>query len=145
MEEKVLKDKLRLIEALFAGAATAGERDAAASALERIRKRLETFQQVDPPIEYHFSMSDMWSRRLFSALLRRYGIRPYRYSRQRYTTVMAKVSKRFVDETLWPEFQEMNRILRSYIDEITDRLITEDIYADDSEPEIRHELPGRAG
>lgn len=143
MEEKVLKDKLRLIEALFSGAATAGERDAAASALERIRKRLETSQQVDPPIEYRFSMSDMWSRRLFAALLRRYGIRPYRYSRQRHTTVMAKVSKRFVDETLWQEFQEMNRILRAYLDEITDRLITEAIYADDSEPEIRHELPGR--
>jgi len=99
---------------------------------------------VDPPVEYHFSMSDMWSRRLFAALLRRYGIRPYRYSRQRHTTVMAKVSKRFVAETLWPEFQEMNRILRGYLDEITDRLITEDIYADDSEPEIRQELPGRA-
>jgi len=56
---------------------------------------------------------------------------------------MAKVSKRFVDETLWLEFQEMNWILRDYLDEITDRLITEDIYADDSEPEIRHELPGR--
>jgi hypothetical protein len=32
---------------------------------------------------------------------------------------------------------------RAYLDEITDRLITEEIYADDSEPEIRHELPGR--
>ena len=88
-------------------------------------------------------MLDMWSRRLFAALLRRYGIRPYRHSRQRHTTIMAKVSKRFVDETLWLEFQEMNWILRDYLDEITDRLITEDIYADDSEPEIRHELPGR--
>ncbi len=44
-------------------------------------------------------MGDMWSRKVFVALLRRYGIRPYRYKRQRYTTVMAKVSKKFVDRT----------------------------------------------
>jgi len=56
---------------------------------------------------------------------------------------MAKVSKRFVDKTLWPEFQEMHRILRAYLGEITGRLIRKDIYADDSEPEIRHELSGR--
>ncbi len=48
-------------------------------------------------------MPDMWPRRVFVALLRRYGIRPYRYRRQRYTTVMAKVSQRFVDDTLWPQ------------------------------------------
>lgn len=42
------------------------------------------------------------ARRLFLALLHRYDIKPYRYYRQRYTTVMAKISRGFVDETLWP-------------------------------------------
>jgi hypothetical protein len=39
-------------------------------------------------VEFRFSLADQWSRHLLVALLRRYGIKPYRYSRQRRTTVM---------------------------------------------------------
>ena len=124
-DEVKLIEKLIRIEALYSGATTEGERDAAANALQRIRDRLEKIQKIDPPIEYKFTMSDMWSRKLFVALLRRYGIKPYRYYRQRYTTVMAKVSKQFVNETLWPEFQELSKTLRSYLDDVTDRVISE--------------------
>ena len=38
--ESQLREKLRKIEALFAGAGTAGERLAAEAALERVRERL---------------------------------------------------------------------------------------------------------
>jgi hypothetical protein len=38
--ESTLKEKLRKIEALFAGAATPGERAAAGAAADRIRARL---------------------------------------------------------------------------------------------------------
>ena len=38
--EQNLRDKLSKIEALFAGAATAGEKSAAGAAAERIRARL---------------------------------------------------------------------------------------------------------
>jgi len=38
--EHTLRDKLRKIETLFAGAATAGEKAAAGAAAERIRERL---------------------------------------------------------------------------------------------------------
>ena len=38
--EQLLREKLRKIEALFAGAATEGERVAAGAAVERIRDRL---------------------------------------------------------------------------------------------------------
>jgi len=135
-DEVKLIEKLIRIEALYSGATTEGERDAAANALQRIRDRLEKIQKIDPPIEYKFTMSDMWSRKLFVALLRRYGIKPYRYYRQRYTTVMAKVSKQFVNETLWPEFQELSKTLRSYLDDVTDRVISEGIHSDSSEAEI---------
>ena len=111
MNEQKLIEKLRLIEVLFSGAATKGEKVAAERASERIRERLRLLEKEEPPIEYRFSMADMWSRKVFVALLRRYGIKPYRYRRQRYTTVMAQVSKRFVDETLWPEFQELSETL----------------------------------
>ena len=95
MKEPELIEKLKLIEALFAGATTDGEKNAAGNALERIKKRLEEVKEKDPPIEYTFTMSNMWSRKLFVALLRRYDIQSYRYYRQRHTTVMAKASKTF--------------------------------------------------
>jgi len=141
MDEKQLIEKLHLVEALFEGAGTEGEREAAANALGRLRGRLEEAQQSDPAIEYQFSLSDMWSRRLFVALLRRYGIRPYRYYRQRYTTVMANVPKQFVDQTLWPEYTELNNVLRTYLDETTERVIGQGIYADSSEAEVIKALP----
>jgi len=133
--EKKLAEKLKLIEALFAGATTNGERIAAGAAIERIKTKLGEYELIDPPIEYKFSLADAWSRKLFVALLRRYGIKPYRYYRQRHTTVMAKLSKRFVNETLWPEFVELNSALKEHLDEITTRVISEAIFANSSEAE----------
>jgi hypothetical protein len=146
IDERQLLEKLRSIERLHAGATTPGERMAAANARERIRRRLEEAARLDPPVEYQFRMADMWSRRLFVALLRRYGIQPYRYRRQRHTTVMARVPKRFLDETLWPEFQELSATLRRYLDEVTERVVSEGVYADSSEAVVvsdsRKQLPG---
>lgn len=136
-DEAQLLEKLKLVEALHAGAATPGERDAAASARERILRRLRDVEVVDPPVEYTFHMQNPWSRKLFSALLRRYDLRPYRYRRQRYTTVMAKVSKKFLDETLWPQFRELDRILTQHLNEVTERVIGEGIHASSAEPEER--------
>ena len=134
--EQKLIAKLKRIEALFSGAKTEGERDAAASARDRIQQLLRARQKVESPIEYKFSLGDRWSRRLFLALLRRYGIRPYRYPRQRYTTVMARVPESFVDETLWPEFKELSSTLGQYLSEVTDRVIGESIFSDHSEAEV---------
>ena len=84
----------------------------------------------------------MWSRKVFVALLRRYGLRPYRYRRQRYTTVMARVSRRFVDQTLWPEFQEIQASLQAYLTDVTDRVVHQVIHQDSSEAEVV-ETPGQ--
>lgn len=97
---------------------------------------MKQWEKADPPVEYRFSMADMWSRKVFVALLRRYGIRPYRYSGQRHTTVMARVPERFVDETLWPEFQEISQTLRSYLSDVTDRVVQQVIHQDSSEAEV---------
>jgi len=142
MDEAQLIQKLRLVENLFAGAATAGERAAAANASERIRGRLKELQLSDPPIEQKFRLPDVWSRRLLLALLRRYGLEPYRYAGQRHTTVMARVPRGFVDQTLWPEFLELDAILRRYLEETTERVIREGLDSDISEAEVRHALPG---
>jgi hypothetical protein len=128
-----LFERLRKIEALYAGAATPGERDAAASARERIRAKLASFAQQERAEEYRFSMDNPWSRKIFLALLRRYGIEPYRYGRQRRNTVMARVPRSFVEETLMPEFREMNLALFDHLERITDDIISQEISSDTSE------------
>jgi len=49
---------------------------------------------------------------------------------------MARVSHRFVDETLWPEFQELSGTLRTYLSEVTDRVVQQVIHQDHSEAEV---------
>ena len=139
MDEAKLIEKLRLIEALFAGATTEGEQVAADHARQRILERLRSMETEDPPVEYRFTMGDMWSRRVFVALLRRYGLRPYRYRRQRYTTVMVRVSKGFVDETLWPQFERLSDTLQEYLSEVTDRVVVQVINEDLSEAVVLSE------
>jgi hypothetical protein len=140
--ESQLRDKLRKIEALFAGAGTAGERLAAEAALARVRTRLAELGQHDPPIEMQFSMPDQWSRHLFLALCRRYGLQPYRLYRQRRNTVMVRAPKGFINDVLWPEFNELHHTLQAYLQEVTLRIIREEIHADASEaPEVSATLP----
>lgn len=145
MDERQLLEKLSLIEALHAGATTPGERDAAAAARDRIRARLSQLQTEEKPVEYSFKLTDPWSHRLLVALLRRYQIRPYRYPRQRHTTVMARVPKRFVDDVLWPEYLALSKVLQQYLTDVTNRVIAQALEPDNSDVEERAEpqaLPG---
>jgi len=136
MQERDLIDKLRKIERLHAGATTLGEREAAADAMLRIQRRLAETEKVEKSVEYRFSMVDEWSKKLFMALLRRYGLKPYRYARQRHTTVMVRVPPSFVDQTLWPEFQDLSRSLGQFLAEVTERVIAEGIHRDTGEQEV---------
>ena len=52
MNEATLIEKLIKIEALFAGAATEGERVSADRARQRILQRLAELIPEDPPVEY---------------------------------------------------------------------------------------------
>jgi hypothetical protein len=139
-EEERLIEKLRKIEALFARATSAGERTAAENARGRIRQRLEQLEKSERAVEYRFSLPDAWSKSLFIALLRRYGIEPYRYSGQRRTTVMARVTRTFAAEVLWPEYQALNATLRAHLESVTKRVIAQAIHGDQAEAEER---PGR--
>ncbi|MCB2055158.1 MAG: hypothetical protein KDE35_13065 [Geminicoccaceae bacterium] len=129
----LLQDKLRKIEALFAGAGTPGERNAAEAALARLRARLAERQAAEPAIEFRFSLVDEWSRRLFLALCRRYGLEPYRLRRQRHTTVMVRIPTSFCEQILWPEFEALDTELRRYLAEVTETLIRDAVFADSSE------------
>jgi len=140
-DEARLVEKLRKIETLFARSTVPGERAAAESALERIRDRLRQLEKAERPVEFRFSFPDGWSKSLFIALLRRYGLKPYRYGGQRRTTVMARVTTSFVNEVLWPEFRELNATLQEHLDSVTQRIIRSAIHGDPTEAEER---PGEA-
>src|ERR1041385_7375779 len=114
-DEDLLRDKLRKIEALFAGATTPGERGGAGAAASRIKARLQELGRHETPVEMRFSVSDPWSRKLLIALCRRYGVHPYRYPRMRRQTVVVKAPRSFLDNVLWPEFQEINAALVEYL------------------------------
>jgi hypothetical protein len=134
-----LLETLRRVEALHARTDVAGERDATATAMDAIRRQLDRLKEDDPDEEYKFSLSDDWSRRLMIALMRRYGIEPFRFRGQRRTTVMARVPQSFVDQTLWPEFCELDDVLRSHLADVTDRMIREAIYEGSSDVDVRNQ------
>jgi len=136
-DEEKLIEKLKRIEALFARPATEGERIAAANARERIKARLKELERTDPAIEFRFSLPDPWSHRLLIALLRRYGIEAYRYSGQRRSTIMIRASRRFIDETLIPEYEQFRETMVSYFEEVTQRVVSQALSLDTSELKIK--------
>jgi len=54
---------------------------------------------------------------------------------------MARVSQRFVDETLWPEYQQISETLRANLSHVTDRIVGEVLHGDGSEAEVVEQPP----
>ena len=88
-----------------------------------------------------FSLPDPWSRQLFIALARRYGLRPYRYRRQRRTTIMLTAPQSFLDQILWREFVQINEALTEYLADITEKIIRNEIYGETGEADEVDEPP----
>ena len=133
--EEQLREKLQTVEALYFGAGTAGEREAAEAAVARLKAKLAEVSRRDPPVEMQFSMPDPWAVRLFVALCRRYGIRPYRYPRQRRTTIMVRAPRQFFDAVVWRQFSDMHTDLWLHFEATTDRLIREAVHSDTTDAE----------
>jgi hypothetical protein len=133
--EDQLRARLKKVEALYFGATTEGERGAAEAAVERLKVKLDEVSRRDPPIEMKFSLPDQWSVRLFIALCRRSGVRPFRYPRQRSTTIMVRAPRHFFDAVVWRQFSELHTDLWLYFEQTTERLIRESIHADTADAE----------
>ena len=142
--EQLLRAKLRKIETLFAGAATDGERLSAGAAADRIRERLDQAASTEEEIEVKFSIPDIWSRQLFVALCRRYGLRPFRYPRMHRQSIIIRAPKSFIDQVLWPEFEELSAALTAYLSEITEKVIREEVHGETGEADEVDE-PQRIG
>ena len=138
MIDQQLREKLRKIEALFAGAATEGERFAAGAAAERIRDKLSKTAQQESDSEVKFSIADPWSRQLFVALCRRYGLQPFRYRRMHRQSIVIQAPRSFIDTVLWPEFEELSSALTTYLSEITEQIIREEVHGDTGDAEERN-------
>lgn len=73
--------------------------------------------------EFHCTMQNDWDAALFHALLKRYGIKPYRYRKQRKSTVLVRVSKCFMDDHLWPIFNGVRAELHKRFMQLTTALL----------------------
>jgi hypothetical protein len=118
-----LLEKIKKIEALIEGAQTDGEKNAAISARDRIMAKYPGLDIHRDAKEYSLSMGDMWHKKLMLALCRKYGLKPYRYHRQKYTTVMVRVNEGFLNRVLWKEYLQYSKLLNELVEEITDGLI----------------------
>jgi tRNA nucleotidyltransferase (CCA-adding enzyme) len=123
--------RLLKIESLHAGATTDGERVASEAARTRILERIAALDEEE--IEMRFTLHSRWSQQLFTALARRYGLEPFRYRRQHATSLMLKIKQRFLDDTFWPQFQELNAELAKHLDEVATTVIEAAVHRDLSE------------
>jgi len=80
-------------------------------------------------------MPDPWSVRLFIAFCRRYDLKPYRYPRQRRTTITVRAPRRFFDAVVWQQFSDIHTVLWAHFEATTERLIRETINADTTDAE----------
>jgi endonuclease YncB( thermonuclease family) len=48
-----------------------------------------------------------------------------------------KGPRSFIDQTLWPEFQDLSAALSAYLSEITEKLIREEVHGETSDAEER--------
>lgn len=131
MRPDELQDRLAKLEALFRRAGTIGEKQAAGAAIERLKRKAQ-----DHPVELKLSLGDIWAVRLFIAICRKHGVEPYRYARQRRTTVMVRVSETFFDQAIYPEFCELQAELVSYFQETTDHLIKTALHSDGDDSDL---------
>ena len=120
-----LREKLAKVEALFRQAGSPGERAAAGAAAARLGGRLaDADRDGGPENELQFSLPDLWLVRLFVAVCRKHGLRPFRYTRQRRTTVMVRARERSFDRVVWAEFSRLQTELQFNFGDVTYHLIT---------------------
>jgi hypothetical protein len=144
MSEGQLRERLHRSRPCSPAPPRPGKRVAAEAVLTRARPRLAEARRTAAAIEPQFSITASWSRQLFVALAQRYGLRPYRYPRQRRTTVMLQAPESFLRGVLWPEFETLNEALVGCLAEVTARIIRDEVHGKTGDAEERAE-PGRLG
>lgn len=120
MTESDLLRKLAAIEALLGGATSSGERDAARAARERIEAKLGALPANCQ--DWYFTLNEAWSRKLFGAMAKKYGLETFRYKGQRRTSLVIHTTPDKKNE-LWKQFLAAHLAMTTHIDELAERLI----------------------
>lgn len=92
---------------------------------ERALARLAEIRRSEQPEECQISISDPWAGSLLLALLHDWKLEPYRYARQRPTTVMVLVPPTFAREVLMPELDRLTAIAGERLKRTTRALLAE--------------------
>ena len=125
VDDEELRVKLAKVEALFRRSGSPGERAAAEAAMDRLDGRLAgPGRNLEPEVELQFSLPDAWSVSLFVAVCRKHGVQPYRYRRQRRTSVVVSAREREFNRVVWPEYSRLQTELESYFEDVTDHLVS---------------------
>lgn len=95
---------------------------------ESIRDMLRDAEARERSVEMRFTISDPMTMKLFLAVCRRYGLKPYQRPGQHRTTVMLMVPPSFSQKILVPEFQKLSEALGLYFRDITERLIESSVF-----------------
>ena len=132
-------ERIKKVEALISWAKSEWEKQAAMFAKERILKKYPEIENTQNKKEYKIYTQDSWHKKLFSAICRKYWIKPYRYYRQKYTTVNININEDFLNEVLWKEYLEYSEILEKLVWDVTWDLINK-IHKDEEETVIRGSL-----
>ena len=137
VDDGELREKLARVEALLRRAGSPGERAAAGAAMDRLHGRLQgRNRDQGPETELQFSLPDAWSVRLFVAVCRKHGLRPFRHARQRRTTVMVRAREQQFDRVVWAEFSRLQTELELYFQNVADHLITRAMGSDGDDSAI---------
>src|SRR5438128_861703 len=70
----------------------------------RIREQL---LHAPDAIEMQIGTNNQWEQLVLLGLFKRYGLKAYRYRKQRQTTIMAHVNRQRFDDVLWPIFLDV--------------------------------------
>lgn len=84
-------------------------------------------------IEMKFSLRDIYNKKLFIALARKHGYKPYRYPKQKHTTVILKGKRSFLDKVLWPQYVSLSQDLGFFLEQVTNELVRKLLAADHSD------------
>ncbi len=81
--------------------------------------------------------------RIFVALCRKHSVKPYRYPRQRRTTVMVRVRPDAFDKTVGAEFRALHAELVAYFNDTVEHLIANAMKSDGDDENIETGLIGK--
>ena len=129
MTEIELIQRIRQVEVEFAPEPPHGV-EPVPDARSRIIARREAIEQTDPPMEHAYRFKDPVIRTLFTALLRRYGLVPYRYPQQPEADVMVQLSMDFESEVLMPLFNELKAEIARFHEASMQRVVGDAIHWD---------------